>query len=76
MTTHSSPCLRVVRAASAGGRRGLERLARRGVAVIDRATERGAERIVEAIRRHGDRALLESVARFDGVDRLTPASFG
>ncbi|MEO8504080.1 MAG: histidinol dehydrogenase [Acidobacteriota bacterium] len=68
MTGLGSRGLTIVQAETAAGRRALARLADRGGAVLDRATQRAAGRIVEAIRRHGDRALLESVARFDGVE--------
>ncbi len=39
--------------------------------VLDPAIERRARRIVEAVRRRGDAALLEATARFEGV-RLAP----
>lgn len=75
-----SRALRVVRADSRAGKRLLERLRRRGAAVIERGVERTARTIVEAIRRGGDAALLEAVSRLDGVSadrvedlRLRPA---
>jgi histidinol dehydrogenase len=42
-------------------------------AVSTAAVDRQANRIVEAVRRRGDRAVIELTERFDGV-RLTPAS--
>lgn len=58
---------------SARGRRALARLAARGETVLDRRTERAAARIVRDVRRGGDRALLERVARHDGVTAASVA---
>jgi len=65
--------LPAVAADSPRGRRALARLAARGARVLDRATERAATRIVRDVERGGDRALLEAVGRFDGVQALSVA---
>jgi histidinol dehydrogenase len=65
--------LNVVNADSRGGRRRIERLAARGREVLDRKTVRAARRIVEAVRKGGDRALLEHVRRLDGHDAASVA---
>lgn len=59
--------LAVVRAGSRAGRRALDRLARRREEVLDPRLVRRAERIVERVRRGGDRALLDLVRRLDGA---------
>jgi histidinol dehydrogenase len=59
--------LRIHRAGSRAGARALDRLAARGTATVDRRVTAGARRIVEAVRRGGDRALLDAVARLDGL---------
>jgi len=59
--------LAVVKADSRAGRRAVERLIRRGEAVLDARTLRRAERIVTDVRRRGDRALLEYARKLDGV---------
>jgi histidinol dehydrogenase len=58
--------LDVVKAGSRAGRRAVERLTRRGEAVLDAKTLRRAERIVTDVRKRGDRALLEHVRKLDG----------
>lgn len=60
--------LTVVEADSRGGRRALDRLTRRGEAVLDAKTLSRVEKIVREIRKRGDRALLDSARRFDGVE--------
>jgi histidinol dehydrogenase len=60
--------LRIVTADSRAGRRAVERLVRRGDAVLDARTLRRAERIVWEVRRRGDRALLDFARRLDGAE--------
>ncbi|HKV08547.1 MAG TPA: histidinol dehydrogenase [Thermoanaerobaculia bacterium] len=60
--------LTVAPADSRSGRRALDRLTRRGEAVLDAKTLSRAEKIVREIRKRGDRALLDSARRFDGVE--------
>ncbi len=60
--------LRTVRAGTRGGERALERLVRRGRAVLDPKTVRAAARQVEAVRRRGDAALVAAVRELDGVE--------
>ncbi|MEP7013202.1 MAG: histidinol dehydrogenase [Acidobacteriota bacterium] len=52
---------------TAAGERALERLERRGGVVLDRKLMAEAARIVARVRREGDAALVELVARLDGV---------
>ncbi len=52
---------------TAAGERALERLERRGGLVLDRKLMAEAARIVARVRREGDAALVELVARLDGV---------
>ncbi len=52
---------------TASGERALVRLERRGGAVLDRKLVAEAARIVGRVRREGDAALVELVARLDGV---------
>ncbi|HEV3151743.1 MAG TPA: histidinol dehydrogenase, partial [Acidobacteriaceae bacterium] len=60
---------------SGGGAKKVERLLQslegRGTAGLDRV-ERQAQRIVDDVRRGGDRALLSARAHFDGVARKQP----
>ncbi|HXU33616.1 MAG TPA: hypothetical protein VN851_23860, partial [Thermoanaerobaculia bacterium] len=49
------------------GERALVRLERRGGVVLDRKLTVEAARIVARVRREGDAALVELVARLDGV---------
>jgi histidinol dehydrogenase len=58
--------LDVLKTGSRAGRRAVERLTRRGEAVLDAKTLRRAERIVADVRQRGDRALLEHVRKLDG----------
>jgi histidinol dehydrogenase len=58
--------LAVLKVDSRAGRRAVERLLRRGDAVLDIELLRRALRIVRDVRRGGDRALLEAVRRLDG----------
>jgi histidinol dehydrogenase len=58
--------LDVLKAGSRAGRRAVERLTRRGEAVLDAKTLRRAGRIVDDVRERGDRALLEHVRKLDG----------
>jgi histidinol dehydrogenase len=57
----------VVKRRSRRGRKALQRLALRSRQVLDPRVERRARKIVEAVRDRGDAALLEAVARYDGV---------
>lgn len=52
---------------TAAGERALSRLERRGGSVLDRKLVAEAARIVARVRREGDAALVELVARLDGV---------
>jgi histidinol dehydrogenase len=52
---------------TAAGERALVRLERRGGIVLDRKIMAEAARIVSRVRREGDAALVELVARLDGV---------
>ncbi len=59
--------LRRIKVRSRRGERELQRLDRRSVRIIDRKTLRQARRIVNDVRRRGDRALLAAVAQYDSV---------
>ena len=63
--------LDVVKADSRAGRRAIERLVRRGEGILDERTLRNAAKIVERVRRKGDRALLDYVRKLDGVSDLS-----
>jgi len=65
--------LDVLDAGSRPGRRAVERLIRRGEAVLDRKTLRRAEDIVNDVRKKGDRALVEYAAKLDGAVVKTAA---
>lgn len=58
---------RILKTSSRGSRRALERLDRRGDSIVDRRIERSARKIVESVRKGGDRALLQAVTRYDGA---------
>jgi histidinol dehydrogenase len=60
--------LRIVSSGSRAGRRAVDRLVRRGEAVLDGKTLRKAEKIVREVRRRGDRALLDFARRLDGAE--------
>ncbi|HYH47221.1 MAG TPA: histidinol dehydrogenase [Thermoanaerobaculia bacterium] len=59
--------LAVMKADSRAGRRAVERLVRRGEGILDEKTLRKASRIVNRVRRKGDRALLDYARDLDGV---------
>jgi histidinol dehydrogenase len=59
--------IEVLKADSRAGRHAVERLIRRGEAVLDAKTLRKAERIVRDVRKKGDRALLDYARRLDGA---------
>jgi histidinol dehydrogenase len=59
--------LEIVKASSRKGRARIERLAQRGDEVVSRKVLQSAARIVEGVRRGGDKGLLEAVRRLDGV---------
>jgi histidinol dehydrogenase len=59
--------IEILKAESRAGRRAVERLVRRGDAVLDPKTLRRAERIVRDVRRKGDRALLDYARKLDGA---------
>ncbi len=59
--------LNVVKADSRAGRRAVEKLARRAEAVLDARTLRRAGKIVQEVRRRGDRALLDFARKLDGA---------
>lgn len=59
--------LAVLAAGSRAGRRAVDRLTRRGEAVLDPKTLRRAEKIVRDVRESGDRALLGYARRLDGA---------
>jgi len=65
--------LQVAKTDSRAGRRAVERLVRRGEAVLDPATLRRAERIVTEVRKRGDRALLDYARKLDGAVASTAA---
>jgi histidinol dehydrogenase len=56
----------IVKLSSRDGRSVLDRLVRRGEAVLDRKTLKKAEALVDGIRQGGDRALLDAVRKLDG----------
>ena len=60
--------LRRIKIDSRRGERELERLVRRSRNVINSKTLRQARRIVNDVRRRGDRALLSAVAQHDGFE--------
>ena len=59
--------LNIVKADSRQGRKILDRLRNRGDELLDSRTVEGAGRIVEAVRRGGDKALLKAVRNYDGA---------
>jgi histidinol dehydrogenase len=65
--------LEILKADSRAGRRAVERLTRRGEAVLDAKTLRRAEKIVQDVRKRGDRALLDYVRKLDGAAAGTVA---
>jgi histidinol dehydrogenase len=73
--------LKILKTTSRRARRELAALRRRGGALLDAELPVEAGRLVERVRRRGDRALLKAVRRFDGVSpgsvaelRLTPGA--
>ena len=66
-----SPLLQTVRASSPEGEKVLELYARRGSEVLDREVVDGARRLIDRVRRKGDRGLLAAVKRHDGVSAKT-----
>ncbi len=73
--------LNIVRADSRAGRKLRERLRRRGETLLDERFLAGARRLVEGVRKGGDRALLRAVRKHDSAAvraieelRLTAAS--
>ncbi len=65
-------CLAVLDAESRAGRRRIAELARRGTAVLDAGLVRRAAKIVDEVRRGGDRALLGLARRLDGAVARSP----
>jgi histidinol dehydrogenase len=66
--------MEMVRTTGLGGRRGrsrIEELAKRG-ATMDRRVQPTAERIVNAVRKDGDKALRNWSAKLDGLDAKAP----
>ncbi|HEX4954172.1 MAG TPA: histidinol dehydrogenase [Thermoanaerobaculia bacterium] len=63
----------VVPATSGKGRRLVARLTGRGREVLDARVRREAERLVRAVRRGGDTALLEAVRRLDDAEAVSLA---
>ncbi len=63
--------LNIVKADSRQGRRLLENLCRRGDDLLDAEIMERAGRIVEAVRRGGDRALLKAVRKYDRATART-----
>jgi histidinol dehydrogenase len=66
--------MEIVRTSGFGGRRGrarVEKLAERSTA-LDRRVMPAAERIVQAVRKDGDKALRAWSAKLDGLGRSTP----
>ena len=65
--------LRVVKADSRDGRQAMERLLSRGSLVLDAKVSSRAARIVQDVRRGGDKALLDKVRTLDRIDPGTVA---
>jgi histidinol dehydrogenase len=65
--------LRVMRADSRDGRQAMERLLSRGSLVLDAKVSSRAARIVQDVRRGGDKALLDQVRTLDRIDPGTVA---
>jgi histidinol dehydrogenase len=65
--------LNVVKADSRAGRRAVEKLTRRGESVLDAKTLRRAEKIVQEVRKRGDRALLDFARKLDGAQAASVA---
>ncbi len=65
--------LKIAKADSRAGLRAVERLVRRGEAVLDSKTLRRAEKIVQDVRKRGDRALLDYARKLDGATAGTVA---
>jgi histidinol dehydrogenase len=66
--------MEIVRTTGLGGRRGrarIEQLAQRGT-TLDRRVLPTAERIVNAVRKDGEKALRSWSAKLDGLDAKTP----
>lgn len=59
--------LRIVRASSRAGRRWIEDLELRSESILEPEVVHRATGIVDRVRRRGDRALLRSVRKFDGL---------
>ena len=68
--------IEILKADSRAGRRKVERLVRRGEAVLDAKTLGRAEKIVREVRKRGDRALLDYARRFDGAEAESVAALG
>ncbi len=68
--------LRVVKAGSRPGRKALRRLVDRADTVLDRRTVARARKLVERVRKQGDRALLEAVESLDGLAVESVAALG
>lgn len=67
MIGFSSSPLSVVNASSRKGRKVLDRLAARAEEVLDAKTLKKAAKIVDAVRKRGDAALLSYVEKLDGA---------
>lgn len=65
--------LKIAKAGSRAGLRAVERLVRRGESVLDAKTLRRAEKIVQDVRKRGDRALLDYARKLDGATASTVA---
>jgi len=63
---------KIVKASSRQGQKLLEKLTHRGEGLLDEAFVERAARIVEAVRRGGDAALVRAVRRYDGVRLASP----
>jgi histidinol dehydrogenase len=59
--------LKIAKADSRAGQKAIERLVRRGESVLDGKTLRRAEKIVQDVRKRGDRALLDYARKLDGA---------
>ena len=59
--------LAILKTGSRAGRRAVERLTERGAAVLDAKTLRRAGAIVTAVRKGGDRSLLDYARKLDGA---------
>ena len=65
--------LKIAKADSRAGSKAVERLVRRGESILDAKTLRRAEKIVQDVRKRGDRALFDYARKLDGASGETVA---